>query len=575
MQWLHSKDLLTSAGVPDSSHGVTHCRKPFSNSPSNLIRSAAFVAGALLIGVLLPRTTAQDATNAPSSGLLRTANYWNLSSSNFLSLVIAHNERVQVQQLELEATRLRQRAELGIFEPALVLGASHEENRKELTGERLAQLSATILTNFSEQNNRYNSALEFLVPTGARFRLGANLSDLQNNFQKISLSSRFTNREFESFVGVSVAQPLLKNFGPRATLANLRIAAQQSEIAWHDYRKQLSQTLAGAEAGYWGVYLAQEQLRFFDESVKVAETVLADARARNAAGKAAEIDILQAEADLAMRQNGRSEAAQKLGEARSRAAGFIDTTELDSRGSILAEPPPPIVERPLEFMQQWAWVFSQNPDYAAQRARLEQEGIRVAFAKNQALPQLDLKASYGLNGLGRTVGDSLERFNDQAFESWSIGLELRVPLGGGIKERNELAASRARKQASILVLKELETTLRNTLQVTLEKVRHARAAVKDYDTTVRLQENLLKTELARLEVGRVEARKVLEVERDLLQSRLSSLAAVVTFHQSELELDVLNGTYLARRNLTMNRNDVAERTRSILNRGAGSTGSAK
>lgn len=538
--------------------------------------SALSIALTLALGGIGVRAqTAGSGGGGTTSGMVPTTPYWKLSPTNFLNLVIAHNERVQVQQLEFEATQRRERAEKGIFEPALVLGATHEENLRQLTGERLAQLTGTILTNFSEQNNRYNSALEFLVPTGARFRLGANLSDLQNNFQKISLTSRFTNSEYESFAGVSLVQPLLKNFGPRATLANLRIAAQQSEIAWHDYRKQLSQTLAGAEAGYWGLYLAQEQLRFFDESVKVAETVLTDARARTAAGKAAEIDVLQAEADLAMRRNGRSEALQKLGEARSRAAGFIDTTPFDARGAILAEAPPAIADRKLDFLENWGWVFGQNPDYSAQRARLAQEGIRVAFAKNQSLPQLDLKGSYGLNGLGRTPGESLERFNDQAFESWSIGVELRIPLGGGIKERNELAASRARKQAALLVLKELETTLRNTLNVTLEKVRHARTAIADYESTVRLQENLLKTELARLEVGRVEARKVLEVERDLLQSRLSALAALITFHQSELELDVLTGTYLARRNVALSRAEVARSTQSILQRTGDASGAAR
>ncbi len=538
--------------------------------PSNcsLFRSACWAC--LAVVVLWVRGAAQ--TNA--TGTAGTPNAWYISSSNFLTLVIAHNERLQVQQLEFEATRRRESAEKGIFEPSLVLGATREENMRQLTSERLVNIGRPGVTNFSEQNNRYNSALEFLVPTGARLRLGTTLSDIRNNFQQLNQLSIFTNSEYESFVGASLVQPLLKNFGPRATLANLRIAAQQSEIAWQDYRKQLSQTLAGAEAGYWGLFLAQEQLRFFDESVKVAETVLVDARARNAAGKAAEIDILQAEADLAMRRNGRSEAVQKLGEARSRVAGFIDTTPFDARGMVVAEAPPAIVDRKLEFLEHWNWVFSQNPDFSAQKARLQQEGIRVAFAKNQALPQLDLKSSYGLNGLGRSPGESFDQYSNQ-YESWSIGLELRVPLGGGIKERNELAATRARKQAAILVLKELETTLRNTLNVTLEKVRHARMAIQDYEATVRLQENLLKTELARLEVGRVEARKVLEVERDLLQSRLSALAAQITYQQSVLELDVLSGTYLPRRNLSMSRMEVAQRTQNILMRTTEASGAAR
>ena len=41
-----------------------------------------------------------------------------------------------------------------------------------------------------------------------------------------------------------------------------------------------------------------------------------------------------------------------------------------------------------------------------QGKKVRQEELRVAYAKNQRLPQLDLKASYGLNGLGSTPGES-------------------------------------------------------------------------------------------------------------------------------------------------------------------------
>ena len=49
----------------------------------------------------------------------------------------------------------------------------------------------------------------------------------------------------------------------------------------------------------------------------------------------------------------------------------------------------------------------------------------------------------------------------------------------------------------------------------------------------------------------------------------------ITYHQSLLELDVLTGTYLARRDLAKSRNEVTERTRSIMQRTTASTGTAR
>ena len=57
------------------------------------------------------------------------------------------------------------------------------------------------------------------------------------------------------------------------TLANLRLTALESDIAFQEYRRQLMLTLSQAESAYWNLYYAQEQLRFFKESISVAESI--------------------------------------------------------------------------------------------------------------------------------------------------------------------------------------------------------------------------------------------------------------------------------------------------------------
>lgn len=526
--------------------------RPSSNPSSGRSKARLVSVALLLLGGTLFRIGAADSAPSPtpppspspfpaaSTMAGSAAGAWTLALTNYIALVLERSEKLQADATSLRATNLYSRAERAIFEPALVGNVEHNESTRQNTARDVVSLGSSL---FDERNNSYTSALEFLVPSGARVRIGYSLREIHNNLQ---FGAR-TNGEFETFIGGNIVQPLLKNAGAAATRFAMRIADSNAEIARQEYRRALLQLIGGAESAYLGLYLAQEQLRTFDESVRVAETVLADFRIRAETGKASELDVLQAEADLSERNNGRRDAQQKLVEARARTAAFVATTERDLQGVLTAEPPAAAAPERIEFEDRWPTLFDFNPDYVAQRKRIDQEGIRVAFARNQRLPQLDVRASYGMNGLGQTAGESWDAVKTGEFPTWYVGAEMRIPLGGDAKSRHELAAARDRQSAAVLSLKDLETQLANLLATSLHRVRNSYAAIADSETTVRLNRTLLDTELARLEVGRVDARRVLEVERDLLVARLTALASVVLYHQSIIDLDILTGTYLVRR----------------------------
>ncbi len=495
----------------------------------------AFGAAAALATLLASGTAV--AADIPGNGAEAG---WSISLSNYLALVLVRSERMQADAAAYRATNHMTHAERGIFEPAFVGSAEHNESRRQNASRDVVSLGSSL---FDERNNNYTSAVEFLIPTGARLRIGYSLRDIHNNLQ---FGTR-TNGELETFIGGNLVQPLLKNAGTAATRFGIRLADSNAEIAKQDYRRALLQLVAGAETAYLGLFLAQEQLKTFHESVHVAETILADFRVRTEAGKASELDVLQAEADLAERRGGRREAEQKLADARARSSAFVAATERDLRGPITADAPQAPAPERLNFEDRWGTLFEYNPDYLAQRKRIEQEGIRVAYARNQHLPQLDLRASYGMNGLGQTASASWDQVTTGDYPAWAVGAEFRIPIGGDSRGRHELAAARDRKDASVYALKDLETQLANLLATSLHRVKSSQAAIPDTETAVRLNRALLDTAMARLDVGRAEARRVLEVERDLLIARLTALGALVQLHQSTIDLEVLTGVYLMKR----------------------------
>jgi outer membrane protein len=484
-----------------------------------------------------------------------------------LQRVLEHNESLQVRILEVEISRRKEKAEYGVFEPELVGSAAREENHRKVGSLESRTFGLPPRAPYGETNNIYSGGLEALAPIGTRIRLGYTLKDLRNSTQSTFTGTGFTNGEFQTFFGLTGTQPLLKGVWFTGTMSGIRLAAVNSEMAFQDYRKQLMIVISSAEAIYWDLYMAQQQLDFFKESVRLSETILSDARSRLDAGKGSNLDILEAEAARALRKSKQSEAEQKFRETANRLTALYSESAFTTNRLVVAVDKPDVTEMTTEVNDLWKRAFDLNPDYLMQRKKAEAEKIRLAYAKNQRLPELDLKGSYGLNGLGDTPNSSWRDVDRQDYPSWSIGLELHIPLAGGIKSRNELAAAKLRKQQTLIGLKEIETQIGNGLDTALYKLRSALDNGRNYETVLGYTKDLLNTRLAQLNVGKIEPRKVLEVEADMLEAKNALLDSHIQYRRARLELELIEGSVLQHRNIELTQRDLQARTKRLLQYG--------
>jgi len=254
-----------------------------------------------------------------------------------------------------------------------------------------------------------------------------------------------------------------------------------------------------------------------------------------------------------LRRSKLAEAEQKYFETTSQLLGFV--AESASRDTwIYATEEPGASQERATLSESGILAFELNPDYLTQLKRVNQEDIRLRFARNQRLPQLDFRGSFGLNGLGPTVDDSWEQAQTEDFPSWTAGVELRIPLGGGIKTKNELHAAKLSKQQAIVALSDLQTQILNAIENAIRKINSARSSIKNYQTVVNFNRDVLASEKERLAVGRVESRRVLEADANLFEARNSELEARVQAARGQLELELLQGSVLKERNF-----DVSQR----------------
>jgi outer membrane protein TolC len=273
---------------------------------------------------------------------------------------------------------------------------------------------------------------------------------------------------------------------------------------------------------------------------------------------------LQAEAGLALRRTRRSDAGQKMSEAAAQLGTLFSGYTADTNIVLRAVEEPQLREVDLDYYEAYRQAYEHNPDYLSRKSQAIAENVRLAFAKNQRLPQLDLKGSYGLNGLGQSVGNSHDDLERAEFPAWSVGVEMRIPITGGIRERNEYKAAQLSKQKSLVSLKEIEVQIGNALNTAMMKVRNLRDSVENHRSVISFHQQLLQNQLARLEVGVIDSRTVLETEEKLFEARVAALESLVQYQKALLELELIRGTTLVSRNVDLTKRELQEVTERLL-----------
>lgn len=490
-----------------------------------------------------------------------------MTLSNLLQLVVERNETLQSKLLDFEAKHQLHLAEKGAFEPDVVGSYNHEVNNRPNNAQQQNETENTVL---HETNNIYDGGLESLIPTGAKLHVGYTLSDLNNNILPSGLFSGGLSNpaqlRYQSFAGVTVVQPLLKNFGTAVTMAGIRIAALSSKIAFQDYRKQLMTVLSTTEATYWKLYLVQEQERVLEESVGRAETILKDNRTRFDAGKGSELDVMEAQAALGLRRAKLADMQQQVVENANRVVSFYAGRTKGTNALLRVVDAPEVHAEKLDFDRLGRSAFNMNPDYVIQEEKVDQELVRLGYAKNQRLPQFDLKGAYGLNGIGRTPDESIDDIPNREFPSWSVGAEFRVPLGA-TKVRHEYTAAEMQLQSAQMTLKSLRTDIFNGLDTARNKVASLRDSVASYQIAADYYKKLFETALVRQQAGKLETTKVFDAEADWFNARTDAIESLVRYQVAWLEMQVLCGSLLQEHHLELTQEDLQRSTRAMLKNG--------
>ena len=495
-----------------------------------LVLTMAFLASASLRGAEL---------GVPASTATASAQTGPLSLEKAIDRTLLHNLGLTVTRLDalrsLDAVEVSE----SVFDPTFAW-----TNR--LTGNR----TAVDISNGDPAARWHDSdmALSQKFTWGGTLSVGAGLTRAWTES-----GSRATASAYDLGSNVAYTQPLLAG-GWRAVNLSALISARQTA-----YRNRLSLRAASldlirdAEVAYWSLAGARTLVSLRETSLRSAESLLAQIRAKRSLGDATVLEELQAEADVSSQRVSVLNARQSLDSADMnlrRLLGQGDAAAVE-QALLVDEMPTAAVPAPQVFSSWIRTVADFDFGTAIQLSNITQAEAGVAQAEQNDHPSLNLSVGssrYGSSGVG--VSGGLDSYRQQS--GWNNYAELRLsfPLGFRESEANLRSAYRARRQAE-LRLADVRQNLVFTARASWRELEAARARVDAATSSLELQRKSYEGERARYDAGQSDVLRVLQAQAALDSAQLNWVQSHLDARAASAKVARLDGSILPRHGFTM------------------------
>lgn len=477
-----------------------------------------------------------------------------LSLTEVIQTTLKNNIAIAVQEYNSRIRRQNIITNEADFDPSVNAEFRHQDQ------------TTPIASAFANPAVQETDQQRFQVGINQRLYLGTQYEMFYENLRDTT-NSVFAglNPQYTSRFEINITQPILKNFGVDVNKTNIYVARNNLSISQYDFKRQVIDIITQAENVYWDLVFSQEDLKVKQQSVQRARDLEERVRAQVEVGTMAPLEILQAQAEVAAREEDVINAEKLIEDNEDNLKNILNIQFDSEKGTKNIEPldaPEYDPEAKIDLNAAIRMAIENRPDYLAQKKELESRNIQVEFNENQLYPSLDLVASYSLNGLsgdaqaislgggparttqfGGTFGRGLERAWSTDFDSWTAGLVFSYPLGNRAAE-SQLTAAKLEVAKLLLDIKDLEKTI---IVETREAVRQFETAIKRVQAARvarRLAKETLEAELKKFEVGLSTSFEVLEFQTDLAEQQSRELLAIIDFNKARINFRKVVGNTL-------------------------------
>ena len=388
------------------------------------------------------------------------------------------------------------------------------------------------------------------------------------------------NPSLSSNAELSIRQPLLQGFGWATNKRAITIARNNLTVSDLNFKEQVIATVKNVIDLYWDLVSFNENLKFKQRALEIAQKLYEDNKKRVAAGAIAPIDIIQAEAGVQTAQLDLRGAEMQVLQQEMILKNVLTRTGVDSVAVIEAHVIPtdsiqvPESEAVEPVQDMISEALASRPELKETQINLENTRVNMKGVKNAMLPGLDVFVDLQNNALAGQVNTVpiptsadvsqfiksrdpsavnpyflggystiFSQLFGRNFPNYSIGFNLNVPLTNSAARADMIKNELDYRQAQINV-KQQENAIR--LNVVNARIALAQARA-GYDTAVKarkLQEQTFAGEQRKFQLGTSTFLNVVLVQRDVVTAQAAEINALNVYIRSRNGMDQVLGRTL-------------------------------
>lgn len=407
------------------------------------------------------------------------------------------------------------------------LKVSEDKFTPKLTISSTAQRTSSTTggVNTSADSLSASATVTETVPTGAEMSFTAS-SAIDKSLGDSSNTGSWS---------VTLTQPLLKGGGIDVTMASVKTAQLSEKINILSLKSTIMDTVTSVITAYRSFLQATKQLEISRTSLERARELVSVNKELIAAGRMAEVELVQTEADVASKEYDLLQTENSMDSARLSLIKLLDidkSTRIVPVEKITAEP------AALNYEQMKAKALDNRTDYLSALLSLEISKINLMLAKNNKLWDLSLFGEYGGSSASgsSTAGDSSSR-------NWNAGMKLSIPIGDLTPQYGYISAkiSLEKNEMSLAKLREtVEIEVQDAVRDAEMKLRQVKLASQSRA----LSGKKLEIEAEKMKAGRSSNFQLVTYQNDLVNAQNNELNAVINYLNALTSLDMTLGTTL-------------------------------
>jgi outer membrane protein TolC len=480
-----------------------------------------------------------------------------LTADEAVKLAIENNLGIQVSRLDPQIEDLNVLSARGAWAPAF---------NTQFQNNSLQRPSANIYTgsneaNFKQDTFTSNFGVQQQLPWGGLYDVGWNNSRSSSNNP-----GNTWKPQLNSSLAFNYQQSLMRGWAIDNTRQQVYVSEKNREIADVGLRQTLVSTTRTVRNAYWNLAYAVASLGVQQQSLELAQESLRNTQSRVEIGTVPPIDIIEAQAEVAAREEAVIVAQAQIATAEDTLRALVFDPAMPDFWNIRIEPSelPPFQPLNVDVDAAVRAALERRTDLQQTRRSMEATEINIRFFRNQTLPDVQANLNYGLAALGgtqlprttvpipgitvepTTPAGSLQKSYPSVLRdllglnspSWTAALNISYPIGTSQAEAN-LARTRLQYSQSQTRLKNQQMQVATQVRQQARNVQTNQQRVQSTGASRQLMERRLEAEQRKFQAGTSTSFLVFQAQRDLSQARNNELRAVLDYNQSVVDFETV------------------------------------